>query len=468
MTTSDATTAEAALRADLDRIAVLEVQIRAAQAEQLRLIHRAHGYAYAVTDIHDRSAQIEREFATRSFIAELATLLRIPEATASGLIADAGIARRHPDTVAALASGSISLAHVRSLCEAVVGLPAEGAGALESVALVRAPQETAAAFRRRIRKLRDRHHPEPLTARHDRAHVERRVCLEPAEDGMAWLGLYLEAERGVAIMARLDAVAAARSTAVGVSGSVSIGADAGADADADGRPSNAAQITRLTRAQLKLDTAVDVLLGRALGGEDAPPLGVVTPRVYVTVPVLTLLGHSDEPAELDGHGPIDADTARRLAAHAPSFRRILTHPETGAYLSYGRTTYRVPTDLAGYLRVRDGTCRFPGCARRAIGCDLDHTRDWATGGTTRHDNLAHLCRKHHRLKHNSRWRMSQTASGEIRWTSPAGREYTTSAEQPFTDLPLEPHWAAKQAANATPAMPTVEVHDTDAPATDAA
>lgn len=417
MTTSDAaTTAEAALGADLDRIAALECEIRAAQAEQLQLIDRAHGHANAVADVHDGSAQVEREFATRSFIAEIATLLRIPEATASGLVADAGIARRHPDTIAALGSGAISLAHARSLFDAVVGLHAEDASRLEATALERAPRETAAAFRRRIRGLRDRLHPEPLAARHDRARDERRVCLEPAEDGMAWLSLYLDAERGVATMARLDAVA-------------------------DARPTESSA----TRAQFKLDAAADLLLGQALGAEDAPPLGVVTPRVYVTVPVLTLLGHSDEPAELDGHGPIDAETARRLAARAPSFRRILTHPHTGAYLSYDRTVYRVPADLAGYLRVRDGTCRFPGCSRRAVGCDIDHSCDWARGGDTRHDNLAHLCRKHHRLKHNSGWRMSQLPSGDIRWTSPAGREYTTSPEQPFTRLPQEPPWTSPTA-----------------------
>ena len=149
------------------------------------------------------------------------------------------------------------------------------------------------------------------------------------------------------------------------------------------------------------------------------------------MPVLTLLGHTDEPAERDGYGPIDADTARRLAAHAPSFRRILTHPETGAYLSYGRKSYRVPADLAGYLRVRDGGCRFPGCSRRAARCDVDHTSDWAAGGATRHDNLAHLCRKHHRLKRRTRWRMSQEPGGDIRWTSPAGREHRSTPANPF-------------------------------------
>ena len=241
MTTSDATSAEAALCADLDRIAALERQIRAAQAEQLHLIDRAHGYARAVADVHDGSPQIEREFATRSFIAEIATLLRIPEATASGLVADAGIARRHPATIAALASGAISVAHVRSLVDAVVGLPVEDAARLEMAALERAARETPSAFRRRIRRLRDRLHPEPLTARHQRAREQRRVCLEPADDGMTWLSLYLEAERGVAIMARLDSMADAALAACGAAG-----------ADVDHPASDAAQVTRSTRAQLKL------------------------------------------------------------------------------------------------------------------------------------------------------------------------------------------------------------------------
>ncbi|WP_319161234.1 HNH endonuclease signature motif containing protein [Sanguibacter biliveldensis] len=56
------------------------------------------------------------------------------------------------------------------------------------------------------------------------------------------------------------------------------------------------------------------------------------------------------------------------------------------------------------MKIRDETCRFPGCSRRADRCDVDHVEDWAHGGTTSHDNLIHLCRKHHRLKHTSRWR----------------------------------------------------------------
>ena len=73
----------------------------------------------------------------------------------------------------------------------------------------------------------------------------------------------------------------------------------------------------------------------ALAPASRAATGAVQPRINVTVPVLTLLGLDDEPADLEGYGPIDADTARRLAAHAPSMRRILVHPETGAGMARG-------------------------------------------------------------------------------------------------------------------------------------
>jgi hypothetical protein len=168
----------------------------------------------------------------------------------------------------------------------------------------------------------------------------------------------------------------------------------------------------------------------------------IRPVVAVTVPVMTLLGHSEEPGDLAGYGPIDAATARELAAHATSFIRLLTHPETGTILSVGRDRYAVPADLRAWLQIRDETCRFPGCSRRAARCDVDHITDWGRGGTTTHSNLIHLCRKHHRLKHTTRWtpRMvstntdstshgpagetaSRTDDSVVHWDAPSGRTH---------------------------------------------
>jgi hypothetical protein len=160
------------------------------------------------------------------------------------------------------------------------------------------------------------------------------------------------------------------------------------------------------------------LLGDLLTGQGTP--GKVGVRVGVLVPVLTLLGLSEEPGILDGFGPIDPATARRLAAEAPSFHRILTHPITGTILDIDRVTEHIPADMRRWLQYRDQTCTTPGCGKPAVHCDLDHTLDRQFGGTTRVTNLTHLCRKHHRMKHHTKWKVEQTPNGSIQWTSPTG------------------------------------------------
>ncbi|MEH0108125.1 DUF222 domain-containing protein [Tersicoccus sp. MR15.9] len=109
--------------------------------------------------------------------------------------------------------------------------------------------------------------------------------------------------------------------------------------------------------------------------------------------------------------------------------------------------YRIPDRVRRALAVRDRTCRFPGCRRAAEGCDIDHVVAWADGGPSDPDNLVHLCRRHHVLKHHSAWtvaadvasapsgtdeEVSLERSGIDRlvWTSPAGRHLVTTPESP--------------------------------------
>ncbi|MFZ4895826.1 DUF222 domain-containing protein [Plantibacter sp. Mn2098] len=163
----------------------------------------------------------------------------------------------------------------------------------------------------------------------------------------------------------------------------------------------------------------------------------IVPTVHITVPVLTLLGHGDQPGSLEGYGPIDPETAARLTANAKSFTRILTHPETGAVLSVGRDRYKPPPDLKRALMIRDTHCRAPGCTRPARRCDLDHTIAWSAGGETSVENLAHLCPKHHHLKHDTTWTLKHDSGGVLHWISPSGRQFTTEPDPPDW-CPLEP------------------------------
>lgn len=226
------------------------------------------------------------------------------------------------------------------------------------------------------------------------AFESRAVTIDPAPDGMAYLTAYLGAVDAAAIHERLT------QAAVRVRD------------DGDAR----------TLTALRADVFVDALLGRTEGTHDTF-LGIA-PTVVVTVPVQTLLG-GDEPGTLDGVGPIDAATARRLTAEAPGLYRLLTHPETGTALSLGRTRYQVPDGLRMWLRIRDGSCRFPMCGIGTRRSDIDHTRDWQHGGGSDHGNLAHLSRGRHTLKHHGGWKVAQPSPGRLTWTSYLGREYET-------------------------------------------
>ncbi|MDQ1576365.1 MAG: hypothetical protein QOH55_1515, partial [Microbacteriaceae bacterium] len=304
--------------------------------------------------------------------------------------------------------------------------------ALEAASLPYARTLTAAKFERKLRTLRERANPETIRERHVRAAGDREVVFDPGRDGMAWLSAYLPAVDALGAFNRISELAASLQH--------------------PNDPNNPREERTLT--QLRADVFRDLLIDGQTGEErrcDGQPSDDgrrdvghgggrgVTAKVFVTVPVLTLLGHDDLPttlghdelpATLDGYGPIDADTARELAGHAPSFIRLLTHPETGAVLSVGRDSYRVPQDLKNWLQVRDVTCRFPGCSRHAARCEIDHTQDWAHDGQTRHDNLAHLCKSHHILKHKSDWQVTKASdgTGNLTWTSPAGRNYVTEPE----------------------------------------
>ncbi|MFJ6001813.1 DUF222 domain-containing protein [Arthrobacter sp. NPDC092385] len=345
-------------------------------------------------------------FSDTTTATEIACLLRISERSAHRLVQySALLVTHHPKTLAALRTGAISWAHATTLLHEYAGLPAGTAAGVEDALLPVAIATTVPRLSYRARRLRTQLHPLALDDRARAAVQERRVDIEPADDAMAWLHVHLRATDAAAIDARLTHGARSLQT-----------------------PSE-----RRTLPQLRTDILTDLLLSDDSPTDRAVSVGSgsrVRADINVTVPVLTLLGVDDAPAELEGYGPIPAEIARRLAAHAPSFTRLLTHPETGAVLSVGRTSYAVPADLKKWLRVRDRTCRHPGCNVPASRCELDHTKPWSQQGTTTHDNLAHLCRKHHKLKSEGIWHYRQSRAGTLTATSPGGRTYACDLEPP--------------------------------------
>ncbi len=139
----------------------------------------------------------------------------------------------------------------------------------------------------------------------------------------------------------------------------------------------------------------------------------------------TACADGNGPGYLEGYGVIDAEQVRQLASAASV---LVADPVTRPVEAL---RYQPSAALERAVRCRDLTCRFPGCSRPAVVCDLDHTvpfnhQDPAAGGPTTADNLKCLCRQHHRLKTFGGWRDKQLVDGTVVWTSPSGRTYRTS------------------------------------------
>ncbi|MFF1882620.1 HNH endonuclease [Pseudarthrobacter sp. NPDC058196] len=407
----------------LELVARLEAQLAAVKA---RDVAESVGLQHAMTPpdapVH------ERTFAEMSAVEEIAGILTISSGAAGALVEQSRRVCSLPPVFEALAEGAVSWQHARIVADETEGLgPAVAAGLVAhffdpdvpNPARGAAPGELVPSrFRAKVRAWRERHHPESLAKRHVKRVPDRRMDYAPDRDRMAWVSLYLPGDTACAIWNRSTATAR------------------GLQSPAEPR----------TLTQLRADVAASLLLGTgAAEGEDAGNTRCIgkipTPRadVLVTVPVFSLLGPTDEPAVLDGFGPIPASMARKLVADgAESFYRVLVDPRDGAPLEIGRTRYRLPETIKKWIQLRDRKCTFPGCTNHTPDNDTDHLTAWHHGGKTDVRNLAQVCPKHHRLKHTSTWVPDPATRNEPPgWTSPTGRHY--KPEQPD---PQPTHWPA--------------------------
>ncbi|MBA3783910.1 MAG: DUF222 domain-containing protein [Nocardioides sp.] len=90
--------------------------------------------------------------------------------------------------------------------------------------------------------------------------------------------------------------------------------------------------------------------------------------------------------------------------------------------------YHPSARLREQVILRDQTCVFPWCTKSSRSCDLDHIVPWEDGAVTSTDNLAALCRRHHRLKTHGRWRYRRTGPAAYTWTSPHGHGFVRDDE----------------------------------------
>jgi hypothetical protein len=458
---------------DVDALAMLVADAegaaddaRLAQIREVRVLAAAG--ALAERQASGASERVKaREMALRGIAAELAGVFVATDRTLQRRIDEArDLVDNYPLTMAAWEAGRIVRAHVRVIQEVGCIVPAADRAEFERVAIEKCEGETPNRVRDALRMVAERLHPRTFTERHQDAVTRRCVRVQPGPDGMSDLIATLPTVIADGIVDRLtrqareiitaraqpvtpdarpDAngvtagIPAARADANGAtSGTAAVRADVnGAESDGDTTIRVVSSFVDDARTidQVRADVFSDLLLAGtpALDPTDAGDgdgtLGAIRAHVQVSVSALTLMGEDDGPADLAGRSPIDATTARELAGNATSWARLLTHPVTGTVLECD--TYRPTSAMIRLLRARDRHCRFPGCRQPAIRSEIDHTIAATDGGATHVRNLAHLCKRHHDVKHHTRWRVQQLTGGKLVWTSPTGRVYREDAPPPL-------------------------------------
>ncbi|MDE8670375.1 DUF222 domain-containing protein [Pseudarthrobacter sp. H3Y2-7] len=381
--------------------------------------------------------------------AEVACAMTIGDRAAGSFLAvSQALTTTLPLTLAALQAGTISWQHARVMADEAATLDRAGAAALEAHFLdpdapdaargCPAGEMPASRFRHRARTWRERHHTESIETRHAKGVLDRRVEYCPDQDGMAWVTAYLPGDQAVAIWNRTTAISRGLQGPAEQRTLTQLRADVFA----------AALLTTADLTTTDLRNSGDP--ARNGSSEEHDPGQVPSPRaqVLVTVPVFSLLGATEEPAMLDGYGPIPASMARDLVANgAESFHRVLIDPRDGAPLEIGRTSYRLTKAMRQWLRLRDGKCPFPGCSNNSLDNEADHILAWAKGGTTGVSNLGQPCPKHHKLRHSGPWTPTPaTKDHPPGWISPSGRHYKSEHqdwEPPHWPNQLEPHEESK-------------------------
>jgi hypothetical protein len=167
--------------------------------------------------------------------------------------------------------------------------------------------------------------------------------------------------------------------------------------------------------------------------------------VHVDVAALSVSAETGGGCALEDGEPLPAAAARRLCCDG-SIVRVLE--QDGKTISLGQKTRTIPPAMRRALRIRDGSCTFPGCTQR-YHLDGHHLKHWADGGETDLENLTSLCRHHHRLLHEGGFTVRRDSSG-VKFFRPNGKPIPQAPRMPRGDCSILVRANARSRVRATP------------------
>ncbi|OFS26654.1 hypothetical protein HMPREF3086_02750 [Dietzia sp. HMSC21D01] len=324
-----------------------------------------------------------------------------------------------------------------------------------------------------------RHDPDAIRLRKEDASRGRGVRIGKGVDGMSTVSALLATEEAAVLAEALDQRVAEHQAA-------DTGAAAAADPDAPAEPE-----PRYSKAERRADALMSLICGdtpthpdtdtgtgtgtdtgtdsNAGPGDPSAATGGGQGLAPVLRPKVTVIATGDNGR--DEHGArVEFTRTGQAALHTlmemlatsdgASFEQV--DPRLGAADDTAAALrYRPGAELARRVRLRDGTCRHPGCTVPADDCDLDHVvpfnhADPTAGGQTVEANLVSQCRRHHRFKTFSDWTYKLEPDGTLIVTTPDGTVMLTRPDGPLAQYRREHQrdeadaWARQQRRNPNP------------------
>ena len=393
----------AANLAAVDRLDAVFALVRAAEARD------AHDAEVAAAEGRPARPAYERMEPVRLARSHVTTAMCVT-AWYAGRLVDTAVQlhTRLPRLNEAVRQGSMDESVIVTLACRLRDVPDELVAAVESVVVASVlaqvrdgDQPSRDALRSRVDRAVEQLDADEMDRQRERAREGRRVSFRPRGQGMASMWAVLTQEEASALECRLRA-----------------------DAEVDDPEEPRTLDQRMA----------DALAGLASNGDPGEPGGAAPRPRSLQITVISSVA-AGMPARVEfvrgAYSSFDRLCAEVLAEENGGARFEFVDPTPGAQDHPDEALrYFLSAAMERRIRLRDGTCRHPGCRVPAEDCQIDHVIAFdrlrpELGGPSAEWNLVCLCRGHHLEKTFGRWTYRPGPLGELIVITETGKDYRT-------------------------------------------